>query len=41
MSNLARLRAELKNVDTSGLSTFEKGTLGDARSSLAYQRAGY
>lgn len=41
MSDLARLRGELKGIDTSRLSTFEKGALGEARASLAYQRAGY
>ena len=38
---LARLRSEMKALDTSEFSTAQKGTLGEDRASLVYQRAGY
>jgi hypothetical protein len=38
---LARLRGELRVLDTSELSTAQKGLLGENRASLAFQRAAY
>ena len=39
--DLARQRAELRSVDTAGLTAAEKGVLGEQRSMLVLQRAGY
>ncbi|MCP5208462.1 MAG: hypothetical protein H7A01_14750 [Hahellaceae bacterium] len=41
MSDLVRTRAELRQLDTSGLTNAQKGVLGETRASLVYQRAGY
>jgi hypothetical protein len=41
MSALAKQRAELKAVDTSGLSSAPKGVLAESRTALTMQKAGY
>ncbi|THB69294.1 MAG: RHS repeat-associated core domain-containing protein, partial [Gammaproteobacteria bacterium] len=41
MSDLARQRAELKGVDTSDMGTNPKGTLGESRTAITMQKAGY
>ena len=41
MSDLARMRSELRLLDASDFTTAQKGALGEARASLVFQRAGY
>lgn len=41
MSALARQRSDLKSIDTTNLTTGQKGDLGEARTALTMQKAGY
>ena len=41
MSDLARQRAELRITDTSNFTTAQKGVLGEARTAITMQKAGY
>ncbi|NOZ54342.1 MAG: hypothetical protein GXP08_14625 [Gammaproteobacteria bacterium] len=41
MSDLARQRADLRRTDTTDFSTSQKGSLGEARTAITMQKAGF